>query len=72
VLQELIGNGWLQLAAKDPDSPTICRFVPGSGWAEWQGAATTLPMVKTSAEWMRGRRDNLPPALIAAPVGGVR
>jgi len=72
VLQELIGNGWLQLAAKDPDSPAISRFVPGSGWVEWQGAATTLPMVKTSAEWMRGRRDNLPPALIAAAAEGLR
>jgi uncharacterized protein len=72
VLQELIGNGWLQLAAKDPDSPAIRRFVPGSGWVEWQGAATTLPVVKTSAEWMRGRRDNLPPALIAAPAEGLR
>jgi uncharacterized protein len=73
VLQELIGNGWVQLAAKDPGlAGDARRFVPGSGWVEWQGAATTLPVVKTSAEWMRGRRDNLPPALIAAPAEGLR
>ena len=72
VLQELIGNGWLQLAAKDPDSPAISRFVPGSGWVEWQGAATAPPMVKTSAEWVRGRRDTLPPVLIAMAAEGVR
>jgi hypothetical protein len=70
VLQELIGNGWVQLAAKDPDTPTIRRFVPGSGWVEWQGTATPPPVVKNSFDWTRGRRDALPPVLIEAATEG--
>jgi uncharacterized protein len=37
VLQELVGNGWVQLAVKDPDSPAIRRFVPGRGWSRMAG-----------------------------------
>ncbi len=64
VLQELVGHGWLQLAVKDPDSPAIQRFVPGSGWLPWQGDDTPLPTVRSSVAWTRGHRDALPPALI--------
>jgi hypothetical protein len=63
-LQELVGNGWVQLAAKDPDSSEIHRFVPGTGWVKWQPGALDLPRVQRSAEWYLGKRDALPPALI--------
>jgi uncharacterized protein len=72
VLQELVGNGWVQLAVKDPDSPAIRRFMPGRGWSEWQGAAGTPPVVNSSAQWTRGRRDTLPPARIAASAEGLQ
>jgi hypothetical protein len=69
-LQELIGNGWVHLGAKDPDSPAIHRLVPGSGWVRWQDPGAVLPRVRCSAEWVRGKRTALPPALIDAAVGG--
>ncbi len=65
VLQELVGNGWVQLAVKAPDAPLLQRFVPGSGWVAWQPAGAP-PRAPTSAAWTRGRRDALPPALIDA------
>lgn len=63
-LQELVGNGWIQLAAKDPDSDAIHRFVPGTGWVKWQPTRVDLPTVNCSTDWYRGQRDALPPALI--------
>ena len=63
-LQELIGNGWIQLAAKDPDSEAIHRFVPGAGWVAWQAPESELPRVRASTDWVRGQREPLPPALI--------
>lgn len=71
-LQELIGNGWVQLAAKDPDSTAIHRFVPGTGWVAWQGTDATLPKVMYSSDWVRGQRDPLPPALIEMAVEGAQ
>lgn len=69
-LQELIGNGWVLLAAKDPDSAAIHRFVPGTGWVEWQDGGATLPRVMYSSDWVRGQREPLPPALIEMAVEG--
>jgi uncharacterized protein YbcC (UPF0753/DUF2309 family) len=63
-LQELIGNGWVLLAAKDPDSRALHRFVPGTGWVEWLDPGTTLPRVMYSTDWVRGQREPLPPALV--------
>lgn len=70
VLQELVGNGWVQLAVKAPDAPAIQRFVPGSGWMAWTGAGTPPPTAPRSIDWTRGRRDALPPALIEAATEG--
>lgn len=67
-LQELIGNGWIQLAAKDPDSTAIHRFVPGEGWVPWRDAGATLPKVMYSSDWARGQREPLPPALVEMAV----
>ncbi len=65
-LQELVGNGWIRLAAKAPDAPRIHLFEPGQGWVLWQGGADGLPQVEHSADWFDGHRDALPPALIAS------
>ncbi|TCS72368.1 hypothetical protein EDC61_10522 [Sulfuritortus calidifontis] len=67
-LQELIGNGWVQLAAKDPDTGAIHLFTP-QGWQPWQGEAR-LPRVARSADWFMGRREPLAPALIESVVEG--
>lgn len=66
ILQELIGNGWVQLAAKHPDTGVIHRFTP-QGWQLWLGQAD-LAKVARSAEWFMGQRGALPPALIERPV----
>jgi hypothetical protein len=63
-LQELVGNGWVQLAAKDPDSPAIHRFVPGTGWVQWQPPAARMPQVARSSDWYLGHREPRPPALL--------
>ncbi|MDP1927189.1 MAG: DUF2309 domain-containing protein [Thiobacillus sp.] len=63
-LQELVGNGWIQLAAKDPDNGDIHRFVPGTGWVKWQPTRLDIPTVACSFDWYRGQRDALPPTLI--------
>ncbi|MCU7905809.1 MAG: DUF2309 domain-containing protein [Candidatus Thiodiazotropha sp. (ex Epidulcina cf. delphinae)] len=63
-LQELVGNGWIQLAAIDPDSGEIHRFMPDRGWLPWQADAEPLPMVKRSADWCLGSMGPMSPALI--------
>jgi len=67
VVRELVGNGWVQLAVKEPDSPRIHVFDPAAGWSPWEGG-TGLQTVDSSADWYRGHRDALPPVLIARPV----
>ncbi len=66
-LQELVGKGWVLLAAKDPVSGAIHRFDPARGWLSWQGEAT-LPTATDSLAWIAGRRDPLPPALLSRPL----
>ena len=64
LLQELIGNGWLLLSAKDPDSATIHVFNPDSGFVRWTGNRTPLPVVTRSPAWYRGHTGPLSPAFI--------
>ncbi|MBF0284706.1 MAG: DUF2309 domain-containing protein [Magnetococcales bacterium] len=66
-LQELVGNGWLQLAALDPVDGGIHLFRPGEGWRPWRGSAEPPPRVRRSSEWYAGHDGPLPPALIAQP-----
>ena len=63
-IQQLIGNGWLLLSAKDPESDAIHTFDPEQGWLRWQSPDVTVPTVKESADWYKGHTDHLPPALI--------
>ncbi len=67
-VRELVGNEWLQLAAIDPDTSAIHRFVVGTGWVAWQPEGPALPRVPRSTDWVRGQRDPLPPALIEKAV----
>jgi uncharacterized protein len=72
-IQELVGNGWVQLAAMDPDTGDLNIFVPNAGFVPWDGPTTPLPEVESSFEWYRGETDFLPPARIVPsgpPNGG--
>ena len=63
-LQELIGKGWLLLAAKDPDAPEIRIFEPARGWVEWQGPGRPLARVSRSSAHFMGSMEPLDPILI--------
>ncbi len=62
-LQELIGNAWIVVAAKDPVSGAIARYCPRRGWLPWSGLAVT-PQVGNSAEWFAGQAEALAPAIV--------
>lgn len=67
-LQELVGNGWLLLSAKDPDSAEIHCFDPSQGWVLWHGETSPLDTVEQSMDWYDGHMEPLSPALIRQPV----
>jgi uncharacterized protein YbcC (UPF0753/DUF2309 family) len=69
-LQELVGNGWLLLSAKDPDSARIDVFDPTRGWTRWQGQSEPPPRVAQSDDWYAGQMQPLAPVLLqqAEPV----
>ena len=62
-LQELIGNAWIILAAKDPLTATIQQYCPRRGWLPWSGRAV-LPQVARSRDWFVGRSEPLAPAML--------
>ena len=71
-LQELINNGWIILASKNPSTAgpavdsmvaAIQQYCPRRGWLAWSGKAV-LPQVARSTDWFAGERDALPPALL--------
>lgn len=62
-LQELIGNAWITLAAKHPDSAALELYCPRRGWRRWSGSAV-LPQVARSADWFAGESAPLAPAII--------
>lgn len=73
-LQELIGNGWILLAAKHPEKAEIHFFDPTNGWqaasADLTGAHSlpaSLPEVERSVDWFAGHRGPLPPVLLRRP-----
>jgi uncharacterized protein YbcC (UPF0753/DUF2309 family) len=70
LLQELIGNGWINVAALNPETGAISRFVPGRGFVVWERESWPLPVVEKSAEWYAGRTEPLGPALIRQAAGG--
>ena len=66
-LQELVGNGWLLLSAKDPDSERIDIFDPNKGWVRWTGQVMPLPTVERSEDWYQGKMEPLTPVLLQQP-----
>lgn len=62
-LKELIGNGWIVVAVKEPESGAIFRFDPVRGWLPWT-ARVEVPTARNSAEWLGKHREPLPPALL--------
>ncbi len=69
-IQELVGNGWILLSAKNPDSAEIHTFDPNKGWELWESpGALTVTTVANSQDWYRGEYDHISPALIACVEG---
>ena len=66
-IQELVGNGWVLLSSKDPNSEVISTFDPKRGWEVWQDPEQPIPTVKQSSDWYAGHYDHLTPALIEQP-----
>lgn len=66
-LQELVGNGWVIVAAKDPESGAIHLFDPASGWLPWSGGAE-VKTVQQSVDWFAGNREPLSPVLLKRPL----
>jgi len=63
-LRELIGNGWVHLIAKDPDTGEFAIFDPAQGFIPWIGPIRSLPVCRRSSDWYSGQTGPLPPALI--------
>lgn len=63
-LRELIGNGWVQVIAKDPDIGEFSIFDPARGFVPWAGPIRPLPRRARSGDWYRGHTEPLSPALI--------
>ncbi|MCU7837361.1 MAG: DUF2309 domain-containing protein [gamma proteobacterium symbiont of Taylorina sp.] len=68
-LQELIGNGWILLSNKDPDSKNITQFKPDRGFVPWQGNYEKLDEFEASSQWYSGHSEALNLALIKQPEG---
>jgi len=75
-LQELVGHGWITVAARSPSRGTLSVFEPARGWQEWQAAAAdTVPRATQSTDCFlddagRFRREHLTPTLLAAGRAG--
>jgi len=63
-LRELIGNQWIHLIAKEPDTGEFAIFDPARGFIPWIGPVQPLPNHPRSGDWYRGQTDPLSPALI--------
>jgi uncharacterized protein YbcC (UPF0753/DUF2309 family) len=66
-LQELVGGGWLLLAAKDPDSDAIHMFEPDKGFVRWQEHNHSLAEFDRSVACYEGSHVPIGPALIKQP-----
>lgn len=60
----LIRNRWIQAVALSPTSNTLHVFGPG-GFEPYEPESPDLPVVASSIEWYRGRREHLGCARIA-------
>jgi uncharacterized protein YbcC (UPF0753/DUF2309 family) len=63
-IAQLLDNEWVTLVAMDPEAGTFTRFVAGKGFVPWEERVPELPVVRTSHDYYRGKKDFLPPVLI--------
>ncbi len=68
-IQQLVGNGWILLSAKDPESAQIHTFDPVVGWELWKASeesnvSNNVIKVKKSSDWYTGKTDHLPSVLV--------
>ena len=66
-LQELVGNRWVTVVAKHPDTGAMHLFDPELGWLPWAGQPA-VPSVHESADWFVGKREPLAPVLLERPL----
>ncbi|MFO1424787.1 MAG: putative inorganic carbon transporter subunit DabA, partial [Candidatus Competibacteraceae bacterium] len=63
-LRELIGNEWIHLITKDPESGKFAIFDPARGFVPWTDPVQPLPERARSGDWYRGHTGPLPPARV--------
>lgn len=68
-LARLVGNGWIQLVAWEPDSGEMRVFREGS-FHDYHPESADLPVVASSAAHYRRTRGALAPARVHPAVGG--
>lgn len=61
---KLCRNRWVQLTLIDPDSDRISIYRHGN-FEDYVPESHEIPLVKSSADWYRGRRDHLEFAIVA-------
>jgi uncharacterized protein YbcC (UPF0753/DUF2309 family) len=67
-LRRLIGNGWIQVVAWDPDSHALFEFHQGS-FRRYRPEESAIPIVERSIGHYQGRREHLGPALVRGAFG---
>lgn len=66
-IQNLVGNGWIQVAVKDPDSDRIDFFERDKGFVQWQPGQMELPVFEKSPDCYYDKTEPVSPALINQP-----
>ncbi|MGZ5014548.1 MAG: DUF2309 domain-containing protein [Methylobacter sp.] len=66
-IRELVGGGWVQLSAKDPDTGEIFIFQTDTGFVPWQAEAKDLPVRDNSPDCYRDQTLPVAPVLIKQP-----
>ncbi len=66
-IRELVGGGWLQLSAKDPDTGEILLFQTNSGFVLWQPEPRDLAMHENSPACYKDQTLPVAPVLIQQP-----
>jgi len=62
-VREFVVNRWIRMAAIDPETGQI-RIRRDAGYEDLEGEIKSLPTVKSSVDWYRGKLEHLPMAVI--------
>ncbi|MFM8704808.1 MAG: putative inorganic carbon transporter subunit DabA, partial [Planctomycetia bacterium] len=71
-VRDLVANHWVRLVAWHPETGelSVQDGVDGRlAFSAYKPESVAIPVAASSAEWYRGRRDNLPPARLLAGLG---